>query len=294
MDSTGSAWAGSSLSLIHICYEVFLECLKADPETADWEVIDKVGQGTAQEQLAAVEDFITAGVDAIVVVQNSPEITAECITKANEAGIPYFALTHAPSVPAGGELAGFVGYDFVETGVMAGEDALTYNNGEGVKKLVMVEGKLGQGTASAQSLSLIHIYLKDDLKEAVSQAISKLKGSYALGVICERFPDEIVAVRKDSPLVVGVGKNENLIASDIPAILEYTRDVYFLNNGEIAVVKKDEVMLYDEVLNPVNRDMFTVEWDVSQAEKAGYPHFMLKAVSYTHLDVYKRQAFGGS
>ena len=125
---------------------------------------------------------------------------------------------------------------------------------------------------------LIAYYLKDDLKEAVSQAISKLKGSYALGVICERFPDEIVAVRKDSPLVVGVGKNENLIASDIPAILEYTRDVYFLNNGEIAVVKKDEVMLYDEVLNPVNRDMFTVEWDVSQAEKAGYPHFMLKEI----------------
>ncbi len=101
----------------------------------------------------------------------------------------------------------------------------------------------------------------------------KLKGSYALGVICERFPDEIVAVRKDSPLVVGVGKNENLIASDIPAILEYTRDVYFLNNGEIAVVKKDEVMLYDEVLNPVNRDVFTVEWDVSQAEKAGLSAF---------------------
>ena len=125
---------------------------------------------------------------------------------------------------------------------------------------------------------LIAYYLKDDLKEAVSQAISKLKGSYALGVICERFPDEIVAVRKDSPLVVGVGKNENLIASDIPAILEYTRDVYFLNNGEIAVVKKDEVMLYDEVLNPVNRDVFTVEWDVSQAEKAGYPHFMLKEI----------------
>ncbi|MEG0702878.1 MAG: glutamine--fructose-6-phosphate transaminase (isomerizing) [Christensenella sp.] len=125
---------------------------------------------------------------------------------------------------------------------------------------------------------LISYYLKDDLKEAVSQAISKLKGSYALGVVCERFPNEIVAVRKDSPLVVGVGKNENLIASDIPAILEYTRDVYFLNNGEIAVVKKDGVSLYDEMLNPIEREVFTVEWDVSQAEKAGYPHFMLKEI----------------
>ncbi len=125
---------------------------------------------------------------------------------------------------------------------------------------------------------LINYYLKDDLKEAVSQAISKLRGSYALGVVSERFPDEIVAVRKDSPLVVGIGKGENLIASDIPALLEYTRDVHFLENGEIAVVKKDSVAFYDEVLNPVEREAFTVEWDVSQAEKAGYPHFMLKEI----------------
>lgn len=125
---------------------------------------------------------------------------------------------------------------------------------------------------------LINYYLEDDLKEAVSQAISKLKGSYAIGVVCERFPNEIVAVRKDSPLVVGVGKNENLIASDIPALLEYTRDVHFLNNGEIAVVKQDSVCLYDEMLNPIEREVFTVEWDVSQAEKAGYPHFMLKEI----------------
>ena len=125
---------------------------------------------------------------------------------------------------------------------------------------------------------LIHYYLKDDLKEAVSTAISKLKGSYALGVISERFPDEIVAVRKDSPLVVGLGKGENMIASDIPAILEYTRDVYFLNNGEIAVIKKDSVTLYDEVLNQIKCEPYTVEWDVSQAEKAGYPHFMIKEI----------------
>ena len=167
-------------------YEVFLECLKADPETANWEVIDKVGQGTAQEQLAAVEDFITTGVDAIVVVQNSPEITAECITKANEAGIPYFALTHAPTVPAGGELAGFIGYDFVETGVMAGEDALNYNDGEGVKKLVMVEGKLGQGTASAQSLGFLQAYEeagKDIGGTANDVAVNKTAGGADLEIV---------------------------------------------------------------------------------------------------------------
>ena len=119
-------------------------------------------------------------------VQNSPEITAECITKANEAGIPYFALTHAPSVPAGGELAGFVGYDFVETGVMAGEDALTYNNGEGVKKLVMVEGKLGQGTASAQSLGFLQAYEeagKDIGGTANDVAVNKTEGGADLQIV---------------------------------------------------------------------------------------------------------------
>jgi len=135
-------------------YEVFMDLVAANDETADWDVVDKVGQGTSQEQLAAVEDFITAGVDAIIVVQNSPEITAECITKANEAGIPYFSLTHAPSVPAGGELAGFSGYDFVVCGEYAGEDALAH----GVTKLINIEGKLGQGTASAQSLGFLKAY----------------------------------------------------------------------------------------------------------------------------------------
>jgi ABC-type sugar transport system substrate-binding protein len=135
-------------------YEVFMDQVAANEETADWTVQDIVGQGTSQEQLSAVEDFITAGVDAIIVVQNSPEITAECITKANEAGIPYFAMTHAPAVPAGGELAGFSGYDFVYCGKFAGEDALAH----GVKKLINIEGKLGQGTASAQSLGFLKAY----------------------------------------------------------------------------------------------------------------------------------------
>ena len=135
-------------------YEVFMDEVAANEETADWKVQDIVGQGTSQEQLSAVEDFITAGVDAIIVVQNSPEITSECITKANEAGIPYFAMTHVPSVPAGGELAGFVGYDFVDCGIYAGEDAMAH----GVTKLINIEGKLGQGSAAAQTLGFLKAY----------------------------------------------------------------------------------------------------------------------------------------
>ncbi len=167
-------------------YEVFEALVAENAETADWEIIDKVGQGTSSEQLAAVEDFITAGVDAIIVVQNSPEITAECIQKANDAGIPYFALTHAPSVPEGGELAGYSGYDFQESGVMAGEDALSWNNGAGVTKLVMVEGKLGQGTAAAQSLGFLQAYEeagKDIGGSYEDVAINKTSGGSDLEIV---------------------------------------------------------------------------------------------------------------
>jgi len=125
---------------------------------------------------------------------------------------------------------------------------------------------------------LINYYLEGDVKEAVSKAIRMLEGSYAIGVVSEQYPDEIVAVRKDSPLVVGLGEGENLIASDIPALLEYTKDVYFLEDREIAVITKEKVELYDDYLNHIHREPFHVDWDISQAEKAGYEHFMMKEI----------------
>ena len=97
---------------------------------------------------------------------------------------------------------------------------------------------------------LVNYYYEGDLKTAVMKAVKMLEGSYALGVITVKEPDRIVAVRKDSPLIVGIGKGENLIASDVPAILEYTRDVYFLDDNEVAVIKKDEIQIYDAYGSP--------------------------------------------
>ena len=117
-----------------------------------------------------------------------------------------------------------------------------------------------------------------DLFQAVRTTLSKLEGSYALGVICQDYPDRIIAARKDSPLIVGLGNGENFIASDVPAVLEYTREVYFLEQQEMAVLYTDHVDLYTEDGEKVIRKPFHVDWDLSSAEKNGYAHFMLKEI----------------
>lgn len=117
-----------------------------------------------------------------------------------------------------------------------------------------------------------------DLLSTVFKAKEKLKGTYALGVISSKNPDEMVAVRKESPLVVGIGDGGNFIASDIPALLKYTRNVYFLENGDTVRLTSDKVEIYDEGKSSVDRDIFRVDWDIEAAGKAGYDHFMLKEI----------------
>ena len=110
------------------------------------------------------------------------------------------------------------------------------------------------------------------------QVLRHVEGSYALGVICQDYPDQLVAVRKDSPLIVGVGSGENYIASDVPAILERTRDIYRLNDQEIAVLCRGSVSFYNMDKEPVQKELCHVDWDVSAAEKGGYEHFMAKEI----------------
>jgi len=117
-----------------------------------------------------------------------------------------------------------------------------------------------------------------DIVDTVQRAIKKLRGSYALGVLCAEEPDKIIAVRKDSPLIVGLGEHENYIASDIPAILKYTRDVYLLDNGEIAILTKDKIDVIDQYGNSAGKQVFKVDWDLGDAEKGGFDHFMLKEI----------------
>lgn len=117
-----------------------------------------------------------------------------------------------------------------------------------------------------------------DLVATLRLAVKKLRGSYALGILCREEPDRLVATRKDSPLIVGLGDGENFIASDIPAILKYTRDVYLLDDGEIAVLTESDVEVLDKYGEPAGKQVFKVDWDPGDAEKGGYDHFMLKEI----------------
>ena len=126
---------------------------------------------------------------------------------------------------------------------------------------------------------LIGIYYDGDLHEAVNKAVAQMRGAYAIGVIAAAEPDKIVAVRKDAPLIAGIGKGCNYIASDIPAIMERSRQVYFIENDETIVVTADKIEIFDENNKPVEHEAFTVTWDVDSAERGGYDHFMLKEIN---------------
>ncbi|GAB7387176.1 glutamine--fructose-6-phosphate transaminase (isomerizing) [Bacillaceae bacterium] len=117
-----------------------------------------------------------------------------------------------------------------------------------------------------------------DIVSTVRKAVKRMTGAYALAILTEHEPDKLVAVRVASPLVIGLGEGCNFIGSDIPAILEHTRDVYILEDGEMAVLTADSVELFTTDGRPVQRDVFKVEWDLVQAEKGGYDHFMLKEI----------------
>ena len=125
---------------------------------------------------------------------------------------------------------------------------------------------------------LIGIYYDGDLLAAVNKAVEEMRGAYAICAIAADEPDKMVAVRKDAPLVAGIGKGFNFIASDIPALLKYVRQVYLIENNETVVLTKDDIVIYNEHGDKVKREVFNVTWDADAAEKEGYDHFMLKEI----------------
>ncbi len=140
--------------------------------------------------------------------------------------------------------------------------------------------KFKSETDSEVIAHLIAAHMKNysTLEDAVYAATLEMRGAYALVVVSSKDPNKIVAVRKDAPLIAGIGKGENFIASDIPALMKHCKEIYLIENGEMVVVTADEIKIYDEERNPVQRDVFHVTWDADAAEKEGYSHFMLKEI----------------
>ena len=125
---------------------------------------------------------------------------------------------------------------------------------------------------------LLEYYYDGDILNAVSKVLHRINGAYAFGIVCADCPDKLVAVRKDSPLILGHGDGFQLLASDVTAVIKYTREVSYLDDGEVAVLTQDGAQVYDAYLQPVEKERHHVDWEISAAEKGGYEHFMAKEI----------------
>lgn len=148
-----------------------------------------------------------------------------------------------------------------------------------LKEFLLEQGKSFLSDTDTEVVAqLLEYYHQGDALETVRLVQEKLRGSYALGILCKEQPDRIFAMRSNAPLIVGLGETENFIASDVPAILSRTREIYRLDNREIAVIEKQRVQVYDSAGKPVEKTPCHVDWDISAAEKGGYEHFMFKEI----------------
>ncbi len=148
-----------------------------------------------------------------------------------------------------------------------------------LKEMLMNRGRVFQSETDTEvAAQLIDYYYKGDILEAVAQAVRELEGSYALGIVCSDDPDTLVAVKSHAPLIVAYGEGENYFASDVMAVVSHTKTVSYMEDDEIAVVRKDGITFYTPFLDAVKKEKFIVDWDVSAADKGGYEHYMFKEI----------------
>ena len=125
---------------------------------------------------------------------------------------------------------------------------------------------------------LLEHYYDGDILDAVVKTLNRIQGAYALGIVCADCPDRLIAARKDSPLIIGCGENENFIASDVTAVISHTRDVIYMEDGEIADITPENITIYDTTGKVLEKTVTRIAWDIAAAEKGGYEHFMLKEI----------------
>ena len=146
--------------------------------------------------------------------------------------------------------------------------------GELIKKGFVFESE----TDTEVVVHLIEMYYNGNIKKAIIKALSRLHGSYALGVICDECPQKLYVARESSPLILGVGVEENYFASDVTALVSYTRNVIYLDDGEFAEISPDSITVFDAAGHPISKKISHISWDIQSAEKGGYEHFMMKEI----------------
>ncbi len=150
-----------------------------------------------------------------------------------------------------------------------------------IKEFLIRQGVHFQSETDTEVVAqLLEFYYNEcrDFFEAVGRVLRRIEGAYALGMLCADCPDRIIAARKDAPLLLGYGEGENFIASDVTALLKYTRDVAYMEDGEVAVLTTEGIKVFDALQQPVEKERHHVDWEAAAAEKGGYPHFMLKEI----------------
>ena len=152
-------------------------------------------------------------------------------------------------------------------------------NYQKIKAFLIKKGYTFESETDTETVAkLLDYYYEGDPMAAIQKVLGEIEGSYALGMMFKDFPNRVYAVRKDSPLIVGVGEDEAFIASDVPAIIKYTRNYYLIDQDEIVVLDDGKAGIYDIHGMPVEKELMTADWDMEAAEKGGYPHFMLKEI----------------
>ena len=152
-------------------------------------------------------------------------------------------------------------------------------NYQNLRKELVGKGFIFSSDTDTEVISqLIQDMYNGDILDTVEKVIKRLEGSYAIGVIHKDHPNELICAREHSPLVIGIGNGENFIASDVSALLKYTKDVYYLEDGDIATLKIGSVEIFDRDKKTVSREKKHIDWSLEQATKCGYPHFMLKEI----------------
>lgn len=244
------------------CTKVLLDSLSK----LEYRGYDSAGIAVFDDGLIKVEKTKGRIADLEVKIKNAGGISGHC-------GIGHTRwATHGEPSDINSHPHGNANVTIVHNGII--------ENYSKIKSFLIEKGYIFESETDTETVAKLLDYFYDgDPMETIRNVLAEIEGSYALGILFRDFPGTVYAVRKDSPLIVGVGEDEAFVASDIPAFLKYTNKYYLLEQNEIVVMKDGAVKIYDKFGTPIKKELMVADWDMEAAEKGGYEHFMLKEIN---------------